>query len=252
MGILKNLGKFFGWILFSSVLGLLIFILALLQLTDYSTLKPIAADLISQQLVSQLNITEEQLNEYHAKLVKECTSDTTYTADIGKETITINCSQIKSSAPQDLVKIVATSAFDKIYYKKYDCEFLQCLQQEDGMEKYTVILSPVTQQFFKNIFNYLLFALVVSGIILFASIEGVVGRIKAFGSCFIAVGLSYFFIPATKNLVPIPAEAKAFAEPIINQMLDPLGTKLLIIFVIGVVLTATGFIIEHRQKRGSK
>lgn len=251
MGMLRNLGKFFGWVSFSSVLALLIFTLALVQLTDYNTLKPIATDLVSQQILSQMNVTEDQLKEYHAKFAKECTSDT-YTVSLGGETISINCSQVKSSAPQDLVKIVAASAFDKAYYKKYDCEFLQCLQQQDGMEKYAVILSPVTQQFFKNIFNYLLVALVVSGIILFVSIESVVGRIKSFGSCFLAVGLLYFMVPATKNLVPIPSEAKAFAEPIINQMLDPLGTKLLIILVVGVILTAVGFVIEYRQKRGSK
>jgi len=245
MSMLKKLGKAFGGLFFVVSLSIVVMLMAMIQFFDYSTLKPLASNLISSQLLSQSNISSEQLEEFHAELVKKCTGDT-YELPMGEQNVTVNCTEVRSETPQDVVKTISGSIFDSIYNKKYDCELMDCLKQQNGMEGYAVLLK--TQEFLKGILSKAIVALALSSVVLFVSLEGTIGKLKGFGSSLIIVGISYFIFPITKNILPFPEEVKTAVSPLLNQIFDSLGKKMIIIFVVGVVLFAAGYFLERRQK----
>jgi hypothetical protein len=248
MSILRGIGKFFGGFLFSTLLAIAILTLSLAQLTEYNNLKSIAIKVSEQQIAQQIGPT--QLTAIHAQILELCKGVEKIEMPFDNENITIKCSDIVNSKPEDLGKIIVTSKFDEIYYKKYDCGFLECLQRED-IEGKMVIFSATANSFFKETLNYLLIGIAISAIILAISTKGW-GRPKSFGICCISAGIPFFVINIIKGMLPIPKEATEIATPVVEQIFNSISFKFLIVFIVGIVLFAIGFIGEFLTKKKVK
>lgn len=254
MGILRSLGKFFGGLIFSLSLVLLIFCFVFAQLTEYKILQPLFVSLVEKQLGNQYS--SEQLDLTYMALQDQCKSKEKITIPINQQDIkeiTLKCSDISSSKPSDIPKLMSIEIFNNLYYKKYECGFIQCLQQP-GIGKFTMLLSSHANKFFYSLITYLAIGLVVGIVIIAISARDLYGTIKSIGMSCIFVGILYFLIPFMKNSVmkQLPPEIISSTRDILNQVLLYLSNLLLYVLIAGVILTALGYIGNYLSKGKTK
>jgi hypothetical protein len=250
MGIPRSIGKGVGGFFFTTFLTFLILIFSVIELTEYDSLKSIAADLISEATKTQLNVTESELVQLHSQLIKYCEIEKEEIQfPLGNENITLKCSEVNATKPKDLFKLMSSAIFDKIYYKKYDCEFIQCLKEvKNKKENLAVLLSAKAHNFFKNTLNYLYVGTAISGVILAVSSMGLTGMLKSFGFSFLTVGIPFFLLPIIQKVLPISVGAFAIT-PAIDQIFGNISTKFLVIFILGLVLAIVGYGIEYLKRK---
>lgn len=251
MSILRGIGKFLGGLIFSTLLGLALLTLSLAQLTEYNTLRPMVVGILEQQINQQF--TPDDLSAINSQLLELCQNNDTI--QLSNNTITgtntLNCTKLRES--NNLSSFLATSTFDDIYYKKYNCSVLECLQERNDTEKAMIIFSETANNYFKNILNYFIIGTVIGAIILLVSAKGW-GIPKSFGVCLVSVGIPYFVINIIKGMLPIPQEAIQVAGPVINQIFDLISIKFLIVFVIGIAVLVIGLVGVYltKKKNGKK
>jgi hypothetical protein len=241
---MMSFAKVSSEILFTIFLSLLIIVFALANFTSYENLKPVFLNIAKQQI----NMTPQQLNSTYTTLMQLCKISGNETLYV--ESLEIKCSDIFSSTPENLPELIGSSTFEKIYFKKYDCQFFQCISLP-GQDKFLFLLSEQANTFFKKSIIYLELIVVLSAVILIASIETWSGRFKALGLSLIFVGAADFVIILLKGLMMqnLPQQIAESADPIINQILDSVSNMYLIIFIAGVVLFIIGFVMSYLSKR---
>ena len=246
MGILRSIGKFVGEFFFVLCLSILILMLTIVELTDYSNLKPMVAAVINQQITKQMDA--QKLSLLHAQILSQCSNRETLEMPMGEwGNATLKCSDVKSTKPEDLSSLIASSMFEKIYYKKYDCEFIQCYKQSEFQEKAMLFASSTANQFFKKYLIYLWVGTALFGLILLVSSKG--WEIpKNFGKSLIAVGIPFILIKVLKDKINLPAEASA-VQPQIDQILNTLSNRYLIDLIIGILLVIIGYSGSYLAKR---
>jgi uncharacterized membrane protein YhdT len=142
--------------------------------------------------------------------------------------------------------------FDNIYYKEFDCGFVECVQAG----KFDIMLSAQGHEFFNGIKMYLIAAVVVSAVMIFVSAETWLARMKGFGVPLLFIGLSYVMINLVKSNIisqfPFAQEAEQIGisvAPIVNKIVAPMLNSFLIALVVGAVLTAGTYALEYKEKR---
>lgn len=243
MGLIRGIGKAVGGFLFTTFLIFSILMMALIQLTEYNSLKSTMSSLLLQQ------IDTKQIEQIYPILSMQCANRNTVELPYGEEKIILKCSDIKSK--EDLQNLVTTSFFDGIYYKKYDCGFIECLQQP-GEGSLLVLLSFHAHNFFKGLQYTMLIGTGIGAIIMLVSIESWPGRLKGFGTSLLVTGLPYFVFnylvgPLIQKSLPI--QISSAISPTVNKILSLMSTNFLIILVIGIVLTVTGYIVVRLEKK---
>lgn len=146
----------------------------------------------------------------------------------------------------------AGALFDSIYYKEFDCGFIQCVQ----VGKFDVLLSAQGYEFFNGIKMYLIAAAVASAVVIFVSAETWPARMKGFGVPLIFIGLSYVMLSLVKSNIisklPFAQEAEQIGisvAPIVDKIIAPMMNSFLIALVVGIVLTAGAYVLEYKEKR---
>ena len=243
--MLRGIGKTFGGLIFCTFLVGSVFIASLIELTEYNNLKTVATDLFSKQLTE--NITTEEIRQMHSLLLLQCADKETIELSLGEKNVTLDCSKLRGIEAEDIIPFIATAAFDEIYYEEYECEFIQCLQKEEGL---MVLASAHANNFFKSIQNFVLIGTIIGAVILFVSIKNWSGRLTGFGTLLIFTGIPYFFLGFFKGF--IPAEVATVASPLVNQIMSSLSTKLLIIFIVGVILAISGYFLKYLSRKKTK
>lgn len=244
MSALRSIGKAFGGFFFTTFLALVIFMLAIAHFTACKTLKPIVVNILKQQFTT----TPEQLNATYIALSYQC--NTTRNETIYVQSLELKCSDISTITSTDLPEFISNTTFDKIYFKKYDCSFIQCTQLP-GQEKFLFLMSAQANEFLEKIIIYLGVATALSAFILVAATETWPGRFKTIGVSLIFVGISYFLIPLMKGYATqqLPQETLVKISPIMNQIFDSISGNLLIVFIAGVILTTIGLVLSYLTKR---
>jgi hypothetical protein len=161
--------------------------------------------------------------------------------------VTLNCSSVKASRPEDLGALIGEAAFDKIYYKKYGCEFIQCYQQADSQGKISLFSTSLANQFFKKVLIYLWIGTALFGLILLISAKG--WEIpKDFGKSLIVVGLPVIFTKFLKEKINLPTGASA-AQPLIDKLLNSISNIYLIAIAAGILLIITGYLGSYLTEK---
>jgi hypothetical protein len=249
VSILRGIGKFLGGFVFGTFLALSILAASFIELTEYNNLQPVAVNIISEQVME--NATQEEVNNLHLTLLELCENKETIEMSLGEENITLNCSKIRETRTEELLPLFATETFDKIYYKKYDCEFIECIQEGDPR----LLVSAHANSFFKNIQNVLWMVTVIGAIVLFISVKTWSGRLKSFGIILIVAGVPAFIL--NLNLLSsfiensVPPQVMTVASPLINKFFDSISSKLLIVFISGIILTVFGYGLKYLIKKKS-
>jgi len=238
MGILRTIGKDIGGFFFVLCLSLIIIMLTVVELTQYNSLKPIIANTIGQQITKQLDA--DKLSLLHQQVLVQCSGKESLELPLGEiGNATLKCSDIKNTKPEDLGSLISSALFEKIYYKKYNCEFVQCYKQSNFQEKVMLLASSTANQFLNKILTYLWIGAGLSALLLLASSKGWEVP-KNFGKSFLVIGIPFFFINILKKKINLPTEASA-VQPLINQLFDLLYNRYLIVLAIGVVLLIIGY-----------
>jgi len=244
MSALRNLGKAIGGFFFTTFLTLVIFMLAIAHFTACSTLKPIFVNILKQQMTT----IPEQFNTTYTALLYQC--NITRNETIYIQSLELKCSDISSITSSDLPEFLSNATFDKIYFKKYDCSFIQCIQLP-RQEKFLFFISGQANEFFEKIIIYLGVATALSLFIFVAATETWPGRFKAVGVSLIFTGITYFLISFVKVYAAqqLPQEISTKVSPLINQIFDSISGNLLIIFIAGIILTTIGIVLGYLAKK---
>jgi len=252
MSILSTLGNFFGGLIFTLSLGALIFVLALAKFTEYGTLQPLIADTLAAELGKGIDPSEStaQLTALKAN----CTENRqNIEIDLGKliGTIQLKCSEIMTAKGEDIPKLLANSIFDKIYYKEYSCNFLQCLRTLQGEERFSVITTSVANKFFSTVIIPLAVAVVIGLALIAVSVRTWHGIMKSVGISCIFVGIPYFLFPIVEGIIKgfVPSEQSSILQPIVATVIEPMRMNFLIVLIAGVALTVTGYAGVYLAKR---
>src|SRR3989344_8040212 len=151
---------------------------------------------------------------------------------------------------------LANAIFDKIYYKKYSCDFLQCLSNLDGNERFTIIITELGNRFFASSILPLAAATAAGIVLLAVSIRTWYGIAKSIGVTCIIVGLPYFTFPLLEQMLTgsqfATTEQSAAIQPILAKVFEPMKMNFLLVFIFGVVLAVVGFVGGYFVTRSQK
>ncbi|HLC39313.1 MAG TPA: hypothetical protein VJJ76_00330 [archaeon] len=253
MSVLATVGKFFGGLLFSIGLGTLILAMALAQFTEYTSLKPVVAEILAKEISKQPTGDQLAILKTQCEGGKE-TVEVPMDQPIG--TLELKCAEVSSSTVQTFPTTLANAIFDKIYYKKYSCDFLQCLSNLDGNERFTIIITELGNRFFASSILPLAAATAAGIVLLAVSIRTWYGIAKSIGVTCIIVGLPYFTFPLLEQMLTgsqfATTEQSAAIQPILAKVFEPMKMNFLLVFIFGVVLAVVGFVGGYFVTRSQK
>ena len=252
MGFLRSASKAVAGTLFIIFLGMALTLMGLASLTSYETLKPLAADIISQQFASSAD--QQQLPQLLDDAKQQCQGQSEIKLSSQNANLTIKCSDILAATPQDLPAVIASAAIDQTVKKSYACQPLDCLRTLQGSDRLFYIFSSEFNAFLGSIVIMLWIATAITGVGYFFALQGIEGRLKGFGIALITVGLPYFvmnffFVSMLPTLLPPQASS---AAPLFAKILGQMSNNFLYVFIAGAALLVGGFIVGFATKRKIK
>lgn len=272
MGILRSIGKGIGGLVFTLSLAGLIFSIGLVQFTEYENLKEVFSEILSSQIeggVAQAGtesggtgeMTEEELGEMYQAFLQICEGEESVELPIqeSEESITIDCNELRTAQSEEegikgaIGEAAAVSFFvsffDGIYYKEYDCAFLDCIQAG----QMDVMLSAHGHEFLKQIQVYFAAGIAAGVALILISAERWSARLKGLGWPLVATGISYLFLKFGEGIMssklPGAEQTGVDVMSLIDKMFAPMMDSFLIALVVGIVLTASGYALAYKDKR---
>ena len=252
MGFFRGLGKFFGSTIFTSFLVVAILLMEMASFTGYDNFKAIASGLLEKQILS--TVDEQQLTAIQTALLLQCAQTDKVDLPLGGQSITLKCADVKSSDKTKLPTLITTALIDNLYYKKFDCSFIDCIRSGDP-QNLLVVATNEGNQFYKSSQMYMWIATGIGLVILLVSSETWVGRLKGVGFNLVFTGLPFLLLGSVQSLLipSLPAELESSVKPIIDSLTSSLKNKFIIVLVIGVVLLVVGYALGfYLSRKGSK
>ncbi len=245
MSFARKIGGVLGELIFSACLGFFIIFVALANFTQYNNIQP----LVTSTIESQFKIQQNQVDALYANLVSQCKTSSTAEVMLTNQNVSLNCTDVGASNSSNIVRLISKNIFDQIYYKKYDCSFLDCVRglafpqnvtDVQMNQNYQVIISAKSNEFFSSSQIFLIVGIAVGIVLIFISAKFWPDVLKIVGIILILVGIMYFFIPLIKTLLPVAPQVENFIT-IVNLLLAPIMVMLKYILILGIVLTAAGY-----------
>lgn len=273
MSVIRSVGKAIGEIILIFSLGGLIVAIWLVQTTEYENMKAIFSEVLEAQItfgeravgegIKGTTEREEQLERLYQTILQMCENKDKVEISITEsgQPVAIDCEEIRTAAQSeggDIGSIIADVAsraiFDDVYYKKYDCEFIECVQTG----QLGIVVSAQGHEFFKQIRMYAIAGAAVGAVLIFVSAESWYDRMRGFGLPLVFIGLSYVVLSLAKSILISQFPAVEQAEqagislmPIVDKILAPMMNSFLIALILGAALTVGGYVFAH-EKRKSK
>ncbi len=248
MGIARGLGKLIGTLLFTTFLTVSLLMIGLVEFTSYSNLKSFTGKILSDSIASQTDI-----NQIFSTLKQNCSNKEFADFQLGNSILKLKCSELGSMQAKDLPNLIASTLFDSIYYRKYDCNFLDCIRQ-GGIGNLVVVLSEHANNFLKSLQSTLWILTVAGAGILYFSTETMKGRLRAFGINLIFTGGSFFvLLYAIRFLLPPQIlQANIDISDILDSLFGPVRNYFIIVLVIGMLLMILSYIAVPKVKPEKK
>lgn len=272
MGVLRGIGRAIGGLIFTLALSGLIFSIGLVQFTEYENMKAIFSELFGAQIgggIKELgtdgtaaqNVSSGALEEVYKRILLMCEGRDSIQVPSSEpdKFITINCNELRAATQAGggenittaIGNVAANALFDNVYYKKYDCEFLDCLQTG----QLGIVLSAQGHEFFNSMQIYSAVATAAGAVIIIIASEKWSERMKGLGWPLVFTGVSYFLVDFTKSFIGSKMtgaqQAGIDLTSIIDKIFAPMMSSFLVALVAGVVLTAGGYALAYKEKRKS-
>jgi cellulose synthase/poly-beta-1,6-N-acetylglucosamine synthase-like glycosyltransferase len=152
----------------------------------------------------------------------------------------LKCDDVRKSSPTDVLTLIGKPVLYDVYYKDYDCSFIECLNK-DGDDKFLVLLSLKANEFFKTIQNVFWALSGVGLILILISVKGSDSKLKILGITLLSVGIPILILTLVKDyFISLPAGM----ENIGGVIFDILFISFLIVTVIGLILTVVGCLLK--------
>jgi hypothetical protein len=201
-------------------------------------LTPEESELVYKNLTAQCNVTGSKLAYF--------TANVNNNQQISN--LTLNCSAVKNTKPEDVGKLFGESVFDRLYYTDPGCSYPDCfLKPKYGVQNFTVYLSSKAHDFYQLMFYVSLGITVLIAIGLIALGKSWTTIAKNFGISLIIAGIPVFGISMIKS--NIPQEVAGMIGSTADMMFQQLSSNFLYIFVIGIVLLIIGLVGDRFFKK---
>lgn len=227
-------------------MGFFVIFIALANFTQYTTLQPVITNTIENQFQS---FPQEQIDFLYLNLTEQCKTSSTAVVPLSNQEISLNCTDVKNSQSSNITHLISKNLFDQIYYKKYDCNFIDCVkglafqQNSSDMQnqQFQVILSAKANEFFSN--NQLLLIVgIAAGLVLIAiSVRVWYNILKVIGIILLFVGITYLLIPFVKTQIAHIVPQQMDFSAIVDLLFAPIMSILRNILILGIGLTIAGF-----------
>lgn len=241
------------------IASLILFVLtfSLSKTISYEKLKPVVSEAIKETIME--NITDEnEIEEIRTELIKNCTNEdinkeVEIEVPIGKdvEKVTMKCSEIKISTPQQTIDIFANSLFDKIYYKEYNCALVDCLKNPPASIKGNepiIFISNMASKEFKKYANYLFIIAIILILLIIVLSVPKYGALTTLGIDFLIASLPFFIFKFVLTKISLPEVIAG----IIKQFFNFVSICFLVIMIIGAILLVAGIFSVLYKKRKVK
>jgi hypothetical protein len=261
MGLLRRGGKFLGKIIFTSSIAFLIITMGLVEFTEYSNMKASFSGILGSAggIESDLeDLPEEYLEGLYQRLLEMCEGQETIQIDTEEsQSVTIDCNSLRSAEDAEgsnlttvISGIITAPLFDSIYYKEYECEFLECMQTG----QFLVLFSEQGHEFFVRIQIYLALGVAVGIVIIILLSENWPERLKGLGWPLVFTGISYFIFELGKLIIAdsLGEEVGVSMASMVDSMFGPMINNFLIALVAGIALVSTGYVLAYKAKKKKK
>jgi len=199
---------------------------------------------VMQEVVSSQVEETENVDEGFDKLKEYCETHQDFVLDSSEYDFSISCEEVLAGNSEDIVNKEAEKFLAEIYYKDYDCSFIDCFGQEDIP---FFLVSEHTQKYVRNLFYYSLVAwLVLIGVMFFLvqnkkNLLIIVGVLVAVSALPFMRMSSFSFISSNEYV------------PMIFSLFISAQSVFLTMFIVGLVLLGLGIGLKFwkggRKKR---
>lgn len=241
MAFLRGLGKFLGSTIFTTFLALAILLIEITSFTGYENFKSFASGIFEKQLFS--SVTKQDLSDLQSFLLFQCSqTDRVNVPIFGGQSVTIKCSDVQNSDKSQLPALLTASLIDNLYYKDFNCSFIDCIRGGDP-QNLLVVVSNEGNQFYRSLQLYTWIGTAVGLVLLLASIETWIGRLKGVGFNLVFTGLPFLVFGYIQSfLIPaLPPEIESSVKPVIDNLMSSIRDKLIIVLVVGIILLVAGY-----------
>ena len=253
MGMLSTLGNIFGSLIFIVALSLLIVAIALAKFTDYATLQPVMTKLLADGMRQQMAAAD--VDQQANALKTACTVTGNKTIALPSEgslgQLELQCDKVLGTENSDFPNLYANATFNSLYNKEYTCDFLHCIQTLQGNDKYTVLISSLSNAFFHSIILPLAIATIVGIMLIIFSLKKLQKILKSIGISCILAGIMYFAFPIVQSTISGIAKGQQVTsiDPVLSVLFEGMRSNLLLVLIAGIALTTLGFVISYLEKR---
>lgn len=231
------------------IVSLIFFVLtfSVSSILTKENLQPVVVAMFKEQAPTN----ETELTDYHSALVQSCTAMGAETVEVPMgegpeaETITLKCSDISAGGPSGLIDLIADATFNKIYYKKYECSFIECFTGAKEDEQIYILMSDFAHDFFKTASHFCLIITAVIIALIFLLSAPKMNALTSVGTGFIIAGLPFFLAKFGAAKIPVPEQIVL----LINIFFSCMSACFLTVLVLGIALLVAGIILRRKQKK---
>jgi hypothetical protein len=254
MSIERNIAKSIAGFFFFVFIGFTLILMSLTTLTEYDSIKDIVTKVIQQQ-PPQDDFTEDQKQEIILNLKKECEGKEFIEGESipieGGANVLIKCSSLQNVT--DFNSLTYAAVVDTLYYKKYQCAFLDCMRT--GEYYMPLIISETAHKFYQQTFIYSLIATIIIGVIFVFLIEDNKSRLKSLGWVLIVSSIPFVALNLMIDYVVgvlAPQQTVPLLQSVLKNIFTPMVNIYIYLLIAGIALTTVGYIMKSSDKTARK
>ncbi len=252
MSLLRKFGVAVGILLMSAAVVSSVVLSVLTQVTDFAALKPILTETLKGSL-PQLS-DQSKISVFYKALQFQCDKnpESSIKLPLEGQDLSLDCSVVKNSTEQTILDNAVGSLFQKVYYKDYGCDFLQCLTSGEGGNM-LILLSSTSNTFFRNMMGIAVALSIIFGILIVVAAETWAGRLKSIGLTLVVDGIPFFLVGSLKLLLPnIEGPLGGVVSTFLDKVIAILTFNFQVVFFVGVLATIAGFVLGFVLKGKEK
>jgi hypothetical protein len=215
-------------------------LLTLSSSLKYENVQPELVFLLGGVVDEQLNI-DDKLNEFLPMIELYCQTNSQYAFSYGENTFMIPC-EVMMQGSDAVVELVVNSFVDQYYYAEYDCNFWDCLGEE---EIPLFLVSGKARDYWQSKFYLALILSIVLAVLVFLLVQKKTNFFFLAGGLTIVSALPLLWLGKIVSLFPSSSdEAGQYISSIILIFFNQSRSVFVKIIIIGGVFVITGIVLK--------
>jgi len=247
MSLLRKISKNFLGFFFTVSLILTITIFGLISFTQHDTISKVMGEVLKQSLPDGTDLPTglESIKE-------QCEGQELLQIVTEFEDITINCSDLNViEEGADMQDFFSSAFVDSIYYKEYNCEFLDCLKEETV----PLLITEFANKFYTQILIYFIIATIIFGVLFVLAVEGIKDKLKSVGFSLLWVSVPFIIITFfVGNIISLffPPEIVSGTQVALEKFIDPTFNIYIYMLIVGIALVVSGYLVKRNLPKAFK